>query len=220
MSPPPTGAPTAGWSVSSAHGATKPYALLTESSDEAAPLILLGLAASAEGGYGAGDPALEHARLAALVAAGKARYVLIEGPYAQRGATARSTAARLVCPEIPQIIWAPRPSGYLLVDCAGRAASCAIPFAAARAFPGAPTRACTTSCDAGHERREDDLGESGQMASRRTRDRVRSRAAGHGQLARTASAQSTPTTRRRVVVDGAVCMRRSSVIGAGSLTRR
>jgi 4-amino-4-deoxy-L-arabinose transferase-like glycosyltransferase len=114
------------------------YPLLTQSSDQAAPLILLGLRASAEGGYGASDPALSNARLATLVAAGEARYFLISGPYSDRGGNSGETAARLVCPEIPEAIWAPPHSpnlgGSFLVDCAGRAAKLRHPYAAARAF--------------------------------------------------------------------------------------
>ena len=118
------------------NGATRPYALFTQSSDEAAPLILLGLAASAEGGYGASDPALGNARLATLVANGEARFLLIGGPFAQRGSNSAVTAARLVCPEIPQRIWAPGTYGqsFFLVDCAGKAAALRSPYQAARAY--------------------------------------------------------------------------------------
>ena len=120
------------------HGATKPYALLTQSSNLASPLILLGLAASAEGGYGAGDPALSNTSLASLVAAGKARYLLIGGPYATRGGNSANDAARLVCPEIPEIIWGPHSGTYsantFIVDCAGKAALLRDPYPAARAF--------------------------------------------------------------------------------------
>ena len=108
------------------HGATAHYPLLTQSSDQASPLILLGLAASPIGGYGAADPALSSARLADLVAAGQARYLLIDGPYSDRGSNAADNAARLVCPEIPEVVWAPGAtksnlSFSFLVDCAGRA---------------------------------------------------------------------------------------------------
>jgi hypothetical protein len=118
------------------NAATKPYPLFTQSSDEAAPLILLGLAASAEGGYGAGDPALANARLSTLVAEHEARYILIGGAYAQRGGNSAATAARLVCPEIPQLIWAPHTYGqsFFLVDCAGKAAQLRHPYQAAKAF--------------------------------------------------------------------------------------
>ncbi len=122
-----------------ASGATSPYPLLTQSSDQSAPLILLGLDASAEGGYGASDPALGNGRLAALVAAGQARFLLISGPYADRGSNGAVTAARLVCPEVPQAIWAPGLPALIddksfLVDCAGRAAQLRHPVATARAF--------------------------------------------------------------------------------------
>jgi len=119
------------------HGGTKPYALLTQSSDQASPLILLGLAASAEGGYGAGDPALSNTRLATLVANGQARYLLISGPYASRGGNTAVTAARLVCQEIPEILWAPGASSLgtsFLVDCAGEAAALRHPRESAKAF--------------------------------------------------------------------------------------
>jgi len=117
------------------HGATQPYPLLTESSEPAAPLILLGLDASSEGGYGASDQALSASRLAALVAAGKARYVLLEGPFALRAGNSAIVAARLVCTEIPQIVWGGgAASGSLLVDCAGRAAALRHPYAFARHF--------------------------------------------------------------------------------------
>ena len=120
------------------HGAAARYPLLTQSSDQAAPLILLGLRASAEGGYGASDPALSNSRLAALVAAGSARLLLISGPYANRGGNSGETAARLVCPEIPEFLWAPPGSPTLgnsyLVDCAGQAAPLRHPYETARRF--------------------------------------------------------------------------------------
>jgi hypothetical protein len=118
------------------HGATKPYALLTQSSDLASPLILLGLPASAEGGYGASDPVLSNSRLATLVDGGRARYLLIGGPYAERGGNSANDAARLVCPEIPQIIWGPgtASTGLFLVDCVGRAAQLRHPYRSAREF--------------------------------------------------------------------------------------
>jgi 4-amino-4-deoxy-L-arabinose transferase-like glycosyltransferase len=118
-----------------AHGATKPYALLTESSEPAAPLILLGLDASSEGGYGASDQALSASGLATLVATRKARYLLLEGPFALRAGNSAIVAARLVCTEIPQIIWGGgAASGSLLVDCAGRAAALHHPYQFARRF--------------------------------------------------------------------------------------
>ncbi|HEY1777027.1 MAG TPA: glycosyltransferase family 39 protein [Solirubrobacteraceae bacterium] len=118
------------------HGATDPYPLLAETSVPAAPLILLGLQASSEGGYGASDQALTAADLAALVGAGEARYVLLEGPFALRTGNSAAVAARLVCTEIPEIIWGTSGTGSqsLLLDCAGKAAQLRHPYRTARAF--------------------------------------------------------------------------------------
>jgi 4-amino-4-deoxy-L-arabinose transferase-like glycosyltransferase len=118
------------------HGETRQYPLLTESSELAAPLILLGLRASSEGGYGANDHALSASGLADLVAAREARYVLLEAPFALRAGNSAIVAARLVCTEIPQIIWGGGgpSSGSLLVDCAGRADALRHPYLFAREF--------------------------------------------------------------------------------------
>jgi 4-amino-4-deoxy-L-arabinose transferase-like glycosyltransferase len=119
------------------HGATTPYTLLTESSDQASPLILLGVSASAAGGYNTTDPAMSGPQLAALVGAHKARYVLIDGPYASRGGNGALTAARLVCPEIPGLIWSAGASyggGSFLLDCAGKSRQLREPYRSARAF--------------------------------------------------------------------------------------
>lgn len=118
------------------HGATKPYQLLTQSSDQASPLILLGLRAGAMGGYNTTDPALSGAALADLVAAHRARYLFIGGPYSSRGGNGASTAARLVCPEVPQLFWANSEpgAGSFLVDCGGRSAELRHPYGVARAF--------------------------------------------------------------------------------------
>jgi 4-amino-4-deoxy-L-arabinose transferase-like glycosyltransferase len=119
------------------HGATQPYALLTQSADQASPLILLGLRASAVGGYNTTDPALSGNGLANLVAEHRARYMIVAGPYASRGGNGASTAARLVCPEIPAQIWSTNISnglGSYLVDCAGRADELRHPYSYARAF--------------------------------------------------------------------------------------
>jgi len=119
------------------HGATRPYVLLTQSSDQASPLILLGLRASAVGGYNTTDPAMSGPQLAALVSAHKARYILIAGPYASRGGNGASAAARLVCPEIPGLIWSGGASygdGSFLLDCAGKARELRDPYRSAQAF--------------------------------------------------------------------------------------
>jgi hypothetical protein len=119
------------------NGATERYPLLTESSDLAAPLILLGLRASSIGGYGASDPALSANGLADLVRSGQARFVMIGGPYALRGGNSALTAARLVCPEIPEVYWdggVNSHSSDYVVDCRGRAAKLRHPYRAAAAF--------------------------------------------------------------------------------------
>jgi len=118
------------------HGGTEPYELLTQSADQADGLILLGLRATAVGGYNTTDPAMGGQQLATLVAQHKARYFLIAGPYASRGGNGASTAARLVCPEVAGRIWAPgtNGNGSYLVDCAGQAKQLRHPYAFARAF--------------------------------------------------------------------------------------
>jgi 4-amino-4-deoxy-L-arabinose transferase-like glycosyltransferase len=118
------------------HGATQPYPLLTESADQADPLILLGLHATATGGYNTTDPAMSNDRLATLVAQHRARYVMIAGPYSRRGGNWATIAARLVCPEVPGVVWAAGTpgGGSFLVDCAGRAGALRHPVEVARAF--------------------------------------------------------------------------------------
>ncbi|MGH2849014.1 MAG: ArnT family glycosyltransferase [Solirubrobacteraceae bacterium] len=118
------------------HGATSPYALLTNSSDQASPLILLGLGADAVGGYNTTDPAMSARRLATLVGEHKARYVYVDGPYDTRGSNGATNAARLVCPEIPSSVWnnGSIAASSVLVDCAGRAKYLRHPYAFARSF--------------------------------------------------------------------------------------
>jgi hypothetical protein len=120
-----------------AHHPTQRFAVLTEASDASSPLILLGVSAAAMGGYNTTDRALSGDGLARLVAGHEARYVLVGGPYYDRGGNAASNAARLVCPQIPQSIWYPTDpqQGVLhLLDCAGRAAALRHPYAVARAY--------------------------------------------------------------------------------------
>jgi 4-amino-4-deoxy-L-arabinose transferase-like glycosyltransferase len=121
------------------HGETEPYPLLTESADQDSALILLGLNATAVGGYNTTDPAMGGDRLATLVAEHKARYMLIDGPYASRGGNGASSAARLVCPEVPSRYWSGGALDYAyygsyLVDCNGRVAQLRHPYATARLF--------------------------------------------------------------------------------------
>jgi hypothetical protein len=120
-----------------AHRPAQRFAVLTEASDAASPLILLGLSAAAMGGYNTTDPALSGDGLAGLVAHHQARYVLVGGPYYDRGGNAASNAARLVCPQIAQSVWYPadpRQGVLHLLDCAGRAAALRHADAVARSY--------------------------------------------------------------------------------------
>jgi 4-amino-4-deoxy-L-arabinose transferase-like glycosyltransferase len=105
-----------------AHAPGRRWTVLTQASDTAAPLILLGLDAAALGGYSATDPALDGRGLARLVARHEARYVLLGGAYASRGGTLSSNAAARVCAQVPDAAWKHKSySEYSLVlyDCAG-----------------------------------------------------------------------------------------------------
>lgn len=99
------------------------WALLTEASDTAAPMILLGHDAGAMGGYSGNDPALDGPGLARLIARGEARYVVLGGAYSERGGNAAANAVIEACRIIPAAHWQPRPfnpNALLLYDCAGR----------------------------------------------------------------------------------------------------
>lgn len=108
-----------------ANGAGGRFQLLTQASLTADGPILLGLRASALGGYGGVDPALDGPGLARLVASGQARYLLLGGSYAYLGGNAASRAAARVCPQVALAAWggvlAHATEGWYLVDCAGRA---------------------------------------------------------------------------------------------------
>jgi 4-amino-4-deoxy-L-arabinose transferase-like glycosyltransferase len=130
-----------------AHHPAGRFALLTEASDASSPLILMGLSAAAMGGYNTTDNSLSADGLATLVADHQARYVLVGGPYYDRGGDVGSNAARLVCPQIPQSRWYPadpRQGVLHLLDCAGRAGALRHPFAVARAYLHAHPRKLTT----------------------------------------------------------------------------
>jgi 4-amino-4-deoxy-L-arabinose transferase-like glycosyltransferase len=97
--------------------------VLTEASDTAAPMILMGYDAGAMGGYSGNDPALDGPGLARLVERGEARYVVLGGAYSERGGNAATTAVIAACEVVPAAAWQPRPinpNALLLYDCAGR----------------------------------------------------------------------------------------------------
>ncbi len=105
------------------HRPAKRWIVLTEASDTAAPMILLGHDAGAMGGYSGNDPALDGPSLARLVQRGEARYVVLGGAYAERGGNAATTAVIDSCKVIPAVAWQRppvNPNALLLYDCAGR----------------------------------------------------------------------------------------------------
>jgi hypothetical protein len=108
-----------------AHGASGRFQLLTLASLTADSPILLGLRASALGGYGGVDPALDGPGLGRLVSSGQARYLLLGGSYAYLGGNRASRAAARLCPQVPLTAWggarAHTSEGLYLLDCSGRA---------------------------------------------------------------------------------------------------
>jgi 4-amino-4-deoxy-L-arabinose transferase-like glycosyltransferase len=108
--------------VRSHHPGTR-WALLTVASEQAAPMMMMGLDAGALAGYSGTDPALDGPELAHLIEEGKARYVLLGGAYSLRGGNHATDAVLQACSQIHQNEWH-SPSNYTggitLFDCAGR----------------------------------------------------------------------------------------------------
>jgi 4-amino-4-deoxy-L-arabinose transferase-like glycosyltransferase len=108
------------------HSPTRRWAVLTDASPTAAPLLLLGMRAGALGGYSGTDPALDGPQLARLVRRGEARYVVLGGAYASRGGNLATKAVLRSCRLVPYPSWhGPPPatvSTFALFDCAGREA--------------------------------------------------------------------------------------------------
>ena len=108
------------------HRPTSRWAVLTDASPTAAPLILLGMRAGALGGYSGGDPVLDGPQLARLVKRGEARYVVLGGTYASRGGNLATKAVLRSCRLVPHTSWhGPAPATvftFALFDCAGREA--------------------------------------------------------------------------------------------------
>jgi 4-amino-4-deoxy-L-arabinose transferase-like glycosyltransferase len=99
------------------------WAVLTDASETAAPLILMGLDAGALAGYSGTDPALDGPQLARLVRRREARYVALGGDYSSRGGNLATVAVRNDCHELPWRSWGGEPPHYeslVLFDCAGR----------------------------------------------------------------------------------------------------
>ncbi len=111
-----------------AHHPGSRWALLTVASDEAAPMILMGLDAGAIAGYSGTDQALSARSLARLVRDGQARYVLLGGDYSLRGGNGATKAVLRACRQLRAGAWAspvPFPNGLVLFDCAGQEAALA-----------------------------------------------------------------------------------------------
>jgi 4-amino-4-deoxy-L-arabinose transferase-like glycosyltransferase len=111
-----------------AHRPGTRWALLTVASDQAAPLILMGLDAGALGGYSGTDPAVDGPKLAEMVRRGEARYVLLGGEYSTRGGNKATDAVLRACKQLTTQQWRspdPYPNGLALFDCAGREAQLA-----------------------------------------------------------------------------------------------
>jgi 4-amino-4-deoxy-L-arabinose transferase-like glycosyltransferase len=106
------------------HSPGSRFAVLTVASVAAAPLILMGTPATAIAGYGGTDPALDGRGLARMVERGEARYVLLGGPYSERGGNRATQAVLRVCPQVPARAWGGpplTPYSFVLFDCSGRA---------------------------------------------------------------------------------------------------
>jgi 4-amino-4-deoxy-L-arabinose transferase-like glycosyltransferase len=108
----------------SSHGATSRWVVLSDASDTAAPLILLGYNAGSLAGYSGTDPALDGPGLARLVARGEARYVVLGGVFSTRGGNRATAAVAHACKLVPPQRWGGVALAYhslVLFDCGGRA---------------------------------------------------------------------------------------------------
>jgi 4-amino-4-deoxy-L-arabinose transferase-like glycosyltransferase len=101
------------------------FPLLTVSSTQAAPFILMGLDAASLGGYSGTDPALDGPGMARLVERHEARYVLLGGDYSTRGGNKATKAILARCKQLSLRTWhSPRPyvlDALTLFDCKGDA---------------------------------------------------------------------------------------------------
>jgi len=99
------------------------WPLFTDAAPTAAPFILLGLDAGSLAGYSGIDPAIDGPRLARLVAAGEARFVVLGGEFSSRGGNKATAAVLRACRLLLPEAWQdPNYSSYglALFDCAGR----------------------------------------------------------------------------------------------------
>ncbi len=127
-----------------AHHPGTRFAILTDSTVVAAPMILLGGRVAAAGGYNGTDPALDAQTLAQLVRSGQARFMLMGGVYWGRGGNEATQAIVAACrpislgpilsgthPRRGTPVAPPTSISFTLYDCRGRAPAI-LAWAAAR----------------------------------------------------------------------------------------
>ena len=98
--------------------------VLSDASNTAAPLILLGYDAGSLAGYSGTDPAVDGPGLARLVARGEARYVVLGGIFSTRGGNRATAAVVRASKVVPPPRWGGVALAYhslVLFDCAGQA---------------------------------------------------------------------------------------------------
>jgi 4-amino-4-deoxy-L-arabinose transferase-like glycosyltransferase len=112
------------------HGATKRFALIVTSEQEAAPFVIKGESVAAMGGFTGRETVLTSSYLARLVENGEARYFLIRMSGGLGGGSASNSAIELIassCRKLKTSAWSKSSSsaaaGESLYDCAGRAAA-------------------------------------------------------------------------------------------------
>jgi len=114
----------------SSHHPTSRWAVLTDASNTASPLILLGSNAGSVAGYSGIDPALDGPGLARLVSRREARYVVLGGVFSTRGGNRATAAVVRACREVPPAQWGGVALAYhslVLFDCSGRERALARP---------------------------------------------------------------------------------------------
>lgn len=118
------------------HGATKRFALIVTSEQEAAPFVIKGDSVAAMGGFTGRETVLTSSYLARLVAAGQARYFLLSLGGGFGGGSASNSAIKLIttsCKKLKASTWSGSSAkkgrsspatgaSSALYDCAGRAA--------------------------------------------------------------------------------------------------
>ena len=105
------------------HGATRRFALIVSSEEEAAQYVIAGKPVSSMGGFTGRETVLTHAYLARLVRSGEARYFLLGGQGGfgpGGGANEGASTVESVCTQVSSTTWGGSGSAALY-DCAGKA---------------------------------------------------------------------------------------------------